>query len=143
MLYNTTLTDMETGYKAFTIEVLRAIEPLRESDFRIEPELTAKICRGGFRVYELPIAYYGRSLRRGQEDHLARRLPCRVGARQVPLQGLVRRLGGPVMLGRAKTERGKDAGSVHSRRIPMGATEDAASRRFAAERARVTFGAVH
>jgi len=67
VLYNTTLTDMETGYKAFTLEVLRAIEPLRESDFRIEPELTAKICRGGFRVYELPIAYYGRSYDEGKK----------------------------------------------------------------------------
>jgi len=44
-----------------TREVLRSIEPLYESDFRIEPELTAKICRGGFRIYEVPIAYYGRS----------------------------------------------------------------------------------
>ena len=56
VLYNTTLSDMETGYKAFTLEVLRSIEPLYESDFRIEPELTAKICRGGFRIYEVPIA---------------------------------------------------------------------------------------
>jgi glycosyltransferase involved in cell wall biosynthesis len=67
VLYNTTLSDMETGYKAFTLEVLRAIEPLHESDFRIEPELTAKICRGGFRVYEVPIAYYGRSYAEGKK----------------------------------------------------------------------------
>jgi glycosyltransferase involved in cell wall biosynthesis len=67
VLYNTTLSDMETGYKAFTLEVLRAIEPLRENDFRIEPELTAKICRGGFRVYEVPIAYYGRSYAEGKK----------------------------------------------------------------------------
>jgi glycosyltransferase involved in cell wall biosynthesis len=67
VLYNTTLSDMETGYKAFTLEVLRQIEPLRESDFRIEPELTAKICRGGFRIYELPISYYGRSYEEGKK----------------------------------------------------------------------------
>jgi glycosyltransferase involved in cell wall biosynthesis len=67
VLYNTTLSDMETGYKAFTLEVLRKIEPLRESDFRIEPELTAKICRGGFRIYELPISYYGRSYDEGKK----------------------------------------------------------------------------
>jgi glycosyltransferase involved in cell wall biosynthesis len=67
ILYNTTLSDMETGYKAFTLEVLRAIEPLRESDFRIEPELTAKICRGGYRVYEVPISYYGRSYEEGKK----------------------------------------------------------------------------
>jgi glycosyltransferase involved in cell wall biosynthesis len=67
VLYNTTLSDMETGYKAFTLEVLRAIEPLHESDFRIEPELTAKICRGGFRIYEVPISYYGRSYAEGKK----------------------------------------------------------------------------
>jgi glycosyltransferase involved in cell wall biosynthesis len=67
VLYNTTLSDMETGYKAFTIEVLRSIEPLYESDFRIEPELTAKICRGDFRIYEVPIAYYGRSYDEGKK----------------------------------------------------------------------------
>jgi glycosyltransferase involved in cell wall biosynthesis len=67
VLYNTTLSDMETGYKAFKLEVLRAIEPLRESDFRIEPELTAKLCRGGFRIYELPISYYGRSYDEGKQ----------------------------------------------------------------------------
>jgi glycosyltransferase involved in cell wall biosynthesis len=67
VLYNTTLSDMETGYKAFTLEVLRSIEPLYESDFRIEPELTAKICRGGFRIYEVPIAYYGRSYAEGKK----------------------------------------------------------------------------
>jgi len=67
VLYNTTLSDMETGYKAFTLEVLREIEPLRESDFRIEPELTAKICRGGFRIYELPISYYGRGYADGKK----------------------------------------------------------------------------
>ncbi len=67
VLYNTTLSDMETGYKAFTLEVLRQIEPLYESDFRIEPELTAKICRGGFRIYEVPIAYYGRSYEEGKK----------------------------------------------------------------------------
>jgi len=67
LLYNTTLSDMETGYKAFTLEVLRAIEPLYESDFRIEPELTAKICRGNFRIYEVPIAYYGRSYEEGKK----------------------------------------------------------------------------
>ena len=67
VLYNTTLSDMETGYKAFTLDVLRAIEPLRESDFRIEPEITAKICRGAFRLYEVPIAYYGRGYDEGKK----------------------------------------------------------------------------
>ena len=67
VLYNTTLSDMETGYKAMKLEVLREIEPLYESDFRIEPELTAKICRGDYRVYETPISYYGRSYAEGKK----------------------------------------------------------------------------
>ena len=67
VLYNTTLSDMETGYKAMTLEVLREIEPLHESDFRIEPELTAKICRGNYRVFETPISYYGRSYAEGKK----------------------------------------------------------------------------
>jgi glycosyltransferase involved in cell wall biosynthesis len=69
VLYNTTLSDMETGYKAFTLEVLRAVEPLRESDFRIEPELTAKVLRLGpdIRLYEVPISYYGRSYAEGKK----------------------------------------------------------------------------
>ena len=67
LLYNTTLSDMETGYKAMRLDVLRKIEPLSESDFRIEAELTAKLCRGGFRIYELPIAYYGRSYAEGKK----------------------------------------------------------------------------
>ena len=67
VLYNTTISDMETGYKAFTFKVLREIEPLRESDFRIEPELTAKICRGNYRIFEVPISYYGRSYEEGKK----------------------------------------------------------------------------
>jgi glycosyltransferase involved in cell wall biosynthesis len=67
VLYNTTLTDMETGYKVMRLDVLRRIEPLTESDFRIEAELTAKLCRGGFRIYELPISYYGRSYDEGKK----------------------------------------------------------------------------
>ena len=67
MLYNTTLSDMETGYKAFTLDVLRAIEPLYESDFRIEPELTAKIFRRKLRVYEVPISYDGRGYDEGKK----------------------------------------------------------------------------
>ena len=93
VLYNTTLSDMETGYKAFTLEVLRVIEPLYESDFRIEPELTAKICRGKFRIYEVPIAYYGRSYEEGKKITWRDGLPGGVRARQVPLPGQVGRCG--------------------------------------------------
>lgn len=66
MLFNTTLSDMETGYKAFRGELIREI-PLRSYDFRIEPEITAKICKRNLRIYELPIAYYGRSFEEGKK----------------------------------------------------------------------------
>jgi glycosyltransferase involved in cell wall biosynthesis len=66
VLYNTTLSDMETGYKAFRVEVLRSLE-LRENDFAIEPEITAKICKRKLRIYELPIAYYGRTYEEGKK----------------------------------------------------------------------------
>jgi glycosyltransferase involved in cell wall biosynthesis len=66
LLYNTTLSDMETGYKAFRTEVLRSLE-LRQDDFGIEPEITAKICKRKLRVYELPIAYYGRTYAEGKK----------------------------------------------------------------------------
>jgi glycosyltransferase involved in cell wall biosynthesis len=66
VLFNTTISDMETGYKAFRVEVLRSLD-LRESDFAIEPEITAKVCRRGLRIYELPIAYYGRTYAEGKK----------------------------------------------------------------------------
>jgi glycosyltransferase involved in cell wall biosynthesis len=66
VLYNTTLSDMETGYKAFRSDVLRSLE-LRQDDFGIEPEITAKVCKRKLRVYELPIAYYGRTYAEGKK----------------------------------------------------------------------------
>jgi glycosyltransferase involved in cell wall biosynthesis len=66
LLYNTTLTDMETGYKAFRADVLRSLD-LRENDFAIEPEITAKICKQRLRIYELPISYYGRTYDEGKK----------------------------------------------------------------------------
>jgi glycosyltransferase involved in cell wall biosynthesis len=66
VLYNTTLSDMETGYKAFRTEILRSLD-LRQNDFAIEPEITAKVCKRHLRVYELPIAYYGRTYAEGKK----------------------------------------------------------------------------
>jgi glycosyltransferase involved in cell wall biosynthesis len=66
VLFNTTISDMETGYKAFRIEVLRALD-LRQDDFAIEPEITGKVCKQKLRVYELPIAYYGRTYAEGKK----------------------------------------------------------------------------
>jgi hypothetical protein len=57
---------METGYKAFRTEVLRGLD-LCQDDFGIEPEITAKICKQKLRVYELPIAYYGRTYAEGKK----------------------------------------------------------------------------
>ena len=73
VLFNTTISDMETGYKAFRADVLRDL-PLRESGFGIEPEITATVCKRGLRIYEMPIAYYGRTYDGGEEDHVAGRL---------------------------------------------------------------------
>ena len=65
---NLNLTDMETCYKAFRREVIEAIGPTLRSDrFGIEPELTAKVARGGFRIYETPITYHGRDYEAGKK----------------------------------------------------------------------------
>jgi glycosyltransferase involved in cell wall biosynthesis len=66
VLFNTTLSDMETGYKAFRTEVLRSLD-LREDSFGIEPEITGQVCKRKLRVYELPIAYYGRTYDEGKK----------------------------------------------------------------------------
>ena len=66
LLFNTTLSDMETGYKAFRTEVLTSLD-LRETGFAVEPEITGKLCKRGLRIYELPISYYGRTYAEGKK----------------------------------------------------------------------------
>jgi glycosyltransferase involved in cell wall biosynthesis len=66
VLYNTMLTDMETCYKAMRVEVLRSFT-LESDGFGIEPELTAKIFKRGYRVYEVPITYDGRGYDEGKK----------------------------------------------------------------------------
>ena len=66
VLYNTTLSDMEVGYKAFRGELIRSV-PLVSNGFDFEPEVTAKLLRRGVRMYELPISYYGRSYAEGKK----------------------------------------------------------------------------
>ena len=66
VLYNTMLTDMETCYKAMRIEVLRSMR-LKSNGFGIEPEITAKIFKRGYRVYEVPITYAGRGYEQGKK----------------------------------------------------------------------------
>jgi glycosyltransferase involved in cell wall biosynthesis len=66
VLFNTTLSDMESGYKAFRSDVLTSLA-LTEDGFGIEPEITAGVCRRGLRIYELPVAYYGRTYAEGKK----------------------------------------------------------------------------
>ena len=67
VLYNTTISDMEVGYKAFRGDLIRSIE-LVSDDFRFEPEVTAKVLRTpGVRLYEVPISYYGRTYAEGKK----------------------------------------------------------------------------
>jgi glycosyltransferase involved in cell wall biosynthesis len=66
VLYNTTMTDMETCFKAVRADVLKAI-PLRSDRFGIEPEITAKLFKRKARVYEVPITYDGRDYSEGKK----------------------------------------------------------------------------
>jgi len=59
MLYNSSLTDMETCSKVFRRDVLRNVE-LKANNFDIEPEITINILKRGYKIYELPISYSGR-----------------------------------------------------------------------------------
>ena len=60
------LTDMETCYKAFRTEILKEIQ-IEENRFGVEPEITAKVARGRYRIYEVPISYYGRTYAEGKK----------------------------------------------------------------------------
>ncbi|MCU1462306.1 MAG: dolichyl-phosphate mannose synthase related protein [Acidimicrobiales bacterium] len=66
ILYNTTLSDMETCYKLFDRRVLDGIT-IRAERFEFEPEITAKVLRRGHRIYEVPISYAGREFHEGKK----------------------------------------------------------------------------
>ena len=66
MLTNMNLTDMEVCYKVFRKEVIDGLH-LREDRFGFEVEVTAKIARGRWRIYEVPVAYYGRAYEEGKK----------------------------------------------------------------------------
>jgi glycosyltransferase involved in cell wall biosynthesis len=66
VLYNTMLTDMETCYKVMRTDVLRSMT-LKSDSFDVEPELTAKIFKRHYRVYEVPITYDGRGYEEGKK----------------------------------------------------------------------------
>lgn len=66
MFTNLNLTDMETCYKMFRREVIQSIK-VEENRFGFEPEITAKVARGGYRIYEVGISYYGRTYAEGKK----------------------------------------------------------------------------
>ncbi len=66
ILYNTTLTDMETCYKAFKAEFLKDVV-IRSNRFDFEPEITAKVLKRGAKLYEAPISYSGRNFDEGKK----------------------------------------------------------------------------
>jgi glycosyltransferase involved in cell wall biosynthesis len=66
ILYNTILSDMETCYKVFKAEVVKDLK-LRSRRFEFEPEITAKVLKRGYRIYEVPISYNGREWDEGKK----------------------------------------------------------------------------
>jgi len=66
VLFNTTLSDMETCYKLFKREALEGIV-IKSDRFNFEPEITAKILKKGIRIYEVPISYTGREFDEGKK----------------------------------------------------------------------------
>ena len=66
MLTNLNLSDMEVGYKVFRAEILKGIE-LKSNRFGFEPEITVKLAKRGYRFYEVPISYHGRTYEEGKK----------------------------------------------------------------------------
>ncbi len=66
ILYDTTLTDMETGYKVFTQDIARKIR-LTSPRWGFDPEITSRILKLGYRIYEVPISYAGREFTEGKK----------------------------------------------------------------------------
>jgi hypothetical protein len=69
ILYNSILTDMETGYKLFKREVIQSI-PLRSNRFDFEPEITAKLLKRRIRIFEVPISFNPREYSEGKKIRL-------------------------------------------------------------------------
>jgi glycosyltransferase involved in cell wall biosynthesis len=66
LLFNTNITDMETGYKVFRRNVIKDIV-IHAKRFDVEPELTVKVLKKGNQIYEVPISYYGRKFTEGKK----------------------------------------------------------------------------
>jgi glycosyltransferase involved in cell wall biosynthesis len=65
-LFNCWISDMETCYKAMRTEIMRSLN-LESNDFRLEPEITAKVLKQGHRIYEVPVSYLGRTYEEGKK----------------------------------------------------------------------------
>jgi len=66
LLYKAKITDMETGYKVFRREVIKNMS-LKAKRFEFEPEITAKILKKGYQIYEVPISFAGRKFGEGKK----------------------------------------------------------------------------
>lgn len=66
LLFNCWISDMETCYKAMRTDIMRDLK-LESRDFRLEPEITAKVLRRGHRIYEVPVSYIGRTYEEGKK----------------------------------------------------------------------------
>lgn len=66
ILYDCTLTDMETCYKVFRADIFKRVV-IKSNRFEFEPEITAKVLKQGVRIYELPISYFGRDYAEGKK----------------------------------------------------------------------------
>jgi glycosyltransferase involved in cell wall biosynthesis len=66
LLFNCWISDMETCYKAMRAEIMRDLR-LESNDFRLEPEITAKVLKRGHRIYEVPVSYLGRTYEEGKK----------------------------------------------------------------------------
>jgi glycosyltransferase involved in cell wall biosynthesis len=65
-LFNCWISDMETCYKVMRTEIIRGLN-LRSNDFRLEPEITAKVLKRGHRILEIPVSYIGRTYEEGKK----------------------------------------------------------------------------
>jgi glycosyltransferase involved in cell wall biosynthesis len=65
-LFNCWISDMETCYKVMRTDILRSLQ-LESNDFRLEPEITAKVLLRGHRIYEVPVSYLGRTYEEGKK----------------------------------------------------------------------------
>lgn len=66
LLYNAGITDEPTCYKVFSVDVIKSID-LKSNGFEFCPEVTAKICKKGFKIFDVPISYEPRDLKHGKK----------------------------------------------------------------------------